>query len=181
MFLPAYYLSLSLLLYLASLFFAGANMSGGYQLSALQMLIYGPWGMPFGLFQWFANPLFALAVLAHRRFRRLALLAGVGALYVALGSFAIERLPDNVSYEFHDVTALGLGFYLWGLALLAFCAGQAWHCWRAQRAQDVPGWRWWDGVVIVALLAVVYAGLQMPALRFEPGAVLMPAEQGQVL
>ena len=72
--MPVFYLSASLLLYLLALFFDGALMSGDRHMPALQMLLYGPWGMPFGLYQWFANPLLALAVLAHRRFRRLAAL-----------------------------------------------------------------------------------------------------------
>ena len=55
--LPVFYLSISLLLYLLALFFDGALMSGGRHMPALQMLLYGPWGMPFGLYQWFANPL----------------------------------------------------------------------------------------------------------------------------
>lgn len=91
---------------------------------ALQMLLYGPWGVPFGLYQWFANPLLVLAVLAHRRFRRLALLLGVCALYTALSSLGIERLPDNHSYAFRDVTGFGVGFYLWSLAIPVFCLGR---------------------------------------------------------
>ena len=75
--MPVFYLSISLLLYLLALFFDGALMGGERHMPALQMLLYGPWGMPFGLYQWFANPLLALAILAHRRFRRLALLAGL--------------------------------------------------------------------------------------------------------
>jgi hypothetical protein len=51
----------------------------------------------------------ALAVLAHRRFRRLALACGLLALYLAASSFAVERLPDNQSYAFHDLSGFGAG------------------------------------------------------------------------
>ncbi len=174
--LPRYYLSLSLLLYLACLFCTGAHLVGGAQMPSLQMLLYGPWAMPFGLFQWFANPLFALAVLAHRRFRRLALLAGLAALYLALSGLGIERLPDNVSYAFDDVAALGLGFYLWVLALFGFSAGQGWWCWKARRAGEVPGWQWPDLALLAALALTIYTAAGMPSLQFEPGRILLPPE-----
>ncbi|MDZ3993679.1 hypothetical protein [Pseudomonas sp. Teo4] len=179
--MPAFYLTLSLALYLLSLAFDGALLSGGRSMPALQMLLYGPWGVPFGLFQWFANPLLALAILAHRRYRRLALVCGLGALYLAASSFGIERLPDNQSYEFQNRIGFGMGFYLWLMTMLTFCAGQAWHCWKARSAEDMPGWRWLDVALIAALGVTLYAATQMPSLRFEPGKVLMPPEQSQAL
>jgi hypothetical protein len=179
--LPVFYLSISLLLYLLALFFNGAHMNGGHHMPALQMLLYGPWGLPFGLHQWFANPLLALAILAHRRFRRLALLAGLAAAYLAGSSFGITRLPDNQTYEFHDLSGFGAGFYLWLAAMGVFCLGQAWHCWKARSAEDMPGWNWLDVALIAALGVAVYAATQMPALQFEPGKVLMPPVQPQTL
>ncbi|WP_449429771.1 hypothetical protein [Pseudomonas putida] len=179
--MPAFYLTCSLALYLLSLGFDGAMMGAGRHMPALQMLLFGPWGMPFGLFQWFANPLWVLAILAHQRFRRLALVCGLGALYLAASSFGIERLPDNQSYEFHDLSGFGAGFYLWLLAMLVFCVGQAWHCWKARSANEMPGWRWLDVALIAALGVTMYLAMQMPSLRFEPGMVLMPPEPGQAL
>ncbi|AGZ36963.1 hypothetical protein C4Q28_05740 [Pseudomonas sp. SWI6] len=175
--MPAFYLTLSLALYLLCLAFDGALMGADRHMPALQMLLYGPWGVPFGLFQWFANPLLALAFLSHRRFRRLALGLGLGALYLAASSFGIERLPDNISYEFHERTGFGAGFYLWLAAIVVFCAGQAWQCWKARSRDDVPGWNWLDVALIAALGVTFYAATQMPSLRFEPGKVLMPPEQ----
>lgn len=179
--MPVFYLSISLLLYVLALFFDGALMSGERHMPALQMLLYGPWGMAFGLFQWFANPLLALAILAHRRFRRLALLAGWAAVYLAASSFGIDRLPDNQSYAFHERTGFGAGFYLWLAAMVVFCVGQAWHCCKARSANDMPGWSWLDVALIAALAVTLYAATQMPSLRFEPGNVLMPPEQPQTL
>lgn len=179
--MPVFYLSISLLLYLLALFFDGVLMSGNHHMPALQMLLYGPWGVPFGLYQWFANPLLALAILAHRRFRRLALLFGLGALYLAASSFGIERLPDNQSYEFHDFAGFGAGFYQWLVAMLVFCLGQAWHCWKARSTDDMPGWTWLDVALIAALGVAMYSATQMPSLHFEPANVLMPPEQPQTL
>ncbi|MFB4394619.1 MULTISPECIES: hypothetical protein [unclassified Pseudomonas] len=179
--MPAYYLTTSLLLYLLALAFDGALMGAGRHMPALQMLLYGPWGVAFGLYNWFANPLLALAVLAHRRCRRLALGLGVLALYLAASSLAIERLPDNVSYAFQDLTGFGVGFYLWLLSIVVFCAGQLWWCWKARSAADVPGWRWLDVALIAALGVTLYAATQMPSLRFEVDKVLMPPEPSQAL
>ncbi|MDF0730231.1 hypothetical protein P0Y43_05735 [Pseudomonas entomophila] len=179
--MPAYYLTFSLLLYLLALAFDGALMGAGRHMPALQMLLYGPWGVAFGLHQWFANPLLALAILAHRRFRRLALALGLLALYLAASSFAIERLPDNISYAFQDVTGFGAGFYLWLAAMGVFCAGQAWWCWKARRADDMPGWGWLDVALIAALALALYAGTQMPSLRFEVDKMLMPPAPSQAL
>ncbi|CAG8870860.1 hypothetical protein PS627_04180 [Pseudomonas fluorescens] len=172
--MPARYLTVSLLLYLLSLCFDGAKMTNGGHMPALQMLLYGAWGVPFGLFQWFANPLLALAMLCRRRFRRLALVLGLSALYLVCGTFGIERLPDNRSYAFHDVTALGAGFWLWLVAILVFCAGQGWWCWQARQAAEMPRWRLLDGLLLVILGCALYAATQMPSLRFEPGKALMP-------
>jgi hypothetical protein len=178
--LLAFYLTFSLLLYLLSLCFDAALM-GAWHMPALQMLLYGPWGIAFGLYQWFANPLLALGILAHRRFRWLALMCGLLALYLAFSSLGIERLPDSQSYAFQDVTGFGAGFYLWLGSILVFCAGQGWWCWKARRAADVPGWRWFDVALMAALGVAFYAGTQMPALRFDPHKVVMPPAQRQVL
>lgn len=179
--MPAFYLTITLLLYLVALFFDGASMSDGRHMPALQMLLYGPWGVPFGLLQWFANPLLALGILTHRRFRRFALLLGLGALYLAATSLGIDRLPDNQSYEFHDLTSLAAGFYVWLAAMVVFCLGQGWYCVKARRAADMPGWNWADVTLIAALAVTLYAATQIPSLRFEPSKVLMPPEQPQTL
>ena len=179
--LPGWYLTLSLALYLLSLAFDGAQMSAGRHMPALQMFLYGPWGVPFGMFQWFANPLFGLAILCHRRLRRLALLLGLAALYLAASSFAIERLPDNISYAFSERIGFGAGFYLWLAAMVVFSAGQAWQCAVARSRNDVPAWNWLDVTLIAALAVAAYAATQMPSLQFEPGKVLMPPEPVQTL
>lgn len=175
--MAARYLTLTLILLGVGLCLDGAHMRGGAHMPALQMLIYGPWGVPFGLTQWFANPLFALAILAHRRYRRLSLGLGLWALYLAATSITLERLPDNQSYAFHDVTHLGLGFYLWSSAMVVFCLGQGWQVWTARSRQDVPGWSWPDLVLLVAIGGLVYGATQLDSLRFDSDQVLMPPVQ----
>ncbi|MFT0866918.1 hypothetical protein [Pseudomonas sp. CAM1A] len=166
--MPALYVTFTLLLFLLCLCFDGILMGVDGHMPALQILLMGPWGIAMGLYQWFANPLLGLALLAHRRFRRLALGAGVIALGLALSCLGIERVPDNRSYNFLPLTGFGAGYYLWTLAILLFCLGQAWWCRKVRSARDVPGWRWFDGVLITVLAATIYAGTQMPSLRVQP-------------
>jgi hypothetical protein len=175
--LPVLYVTFTLLLFLLCLCFDGILMGVDGHMPALQILLMGPWGIAFGQYQWFANPLLGLALLAHRRFRRLALTAGVIALGLALSCLGIERVPDNRSYNFLPLTGFGAGYYLWTLAILLFCVGQAWWCRKVRSAADVPGWRWFDGVLITVLVATIYAGTQMPSLRVQPsGADELPEQ-----
>ena len=179
--MPVFYLTISLCLYVLSLCFDGVLMASGRHMPALQILIYGPWGITLGEYQWFANPLLALAILCHRRFRWLALVCGLAALYLALSSLGVARLPDNHSYDFQNVVGFGAGFYLWLAAIVVFCAGQGWWCWKARNASDVPGWRWLDVALMAAIGVAFYAATQMPSLRFEPHKVMMPPEPQQTL
>lgn len=161
-----FYLSISLLFYLLALCFDAVQLSGGTAVPALLMLLQGPWGIVFGLFGWFANPLFGLALLVRRRLRWFSLLLGLWSLYLALASHGIERLPDNQSYNFHDVTGFAAGYYLWVLAIGTFCAGQAWWCSRG-RGAEVPRWSLVDGGLALLLLVVVILGLRDASLRFD--------------
>lgn len=179
--LPAFYLTLSLCIYLLSLGFDAVLMASGRHMPALQILIYGPWGITLGEYQWFANPLLALAILAHRKFRKLALVCGLAALYLAVSSLGVERLPDNQSYDFQNVVGFGVGFYLWLAAIVAFCAGQLWWCYKARHANEVPGWRWLDVALMAAIGLAFYAATEMPSLRFEPNKVMRPPQPQQAL
>ena len=161
-----FYVTLSLLLYLLALCFDAVQLSGGNVMTSLQVLLQGPWGIVFGLFGWFANPLFGLALLVRRRWRWLSLLLGLWALYLAVISHGIQRLPDNINYSFHDVTGFAAGYYLWAFGIGAFCAGQAWWCSRG-RTVEVPRWGLPDGGLAVLLLVVVMIGLRDENLRFD--------------
>lgn len=169
------YVSLTLLLFLASLCFNAMYMTGDGRLHALQALLYGPWGIAFGMFGWFANPLLGLAILLHRRWRWASLVVGVGALYLALTCFAIDRMPDNRSYNFVNLTHFAPGFYLWLLSIVGFCLGQAWWCRQARQGVPMPGWYWHDAVLAVVLGVVIHFSLQAPSLRFEINRALEPA------
>lgn len=175
--MPQYYVSITLLLYLLSLCFDAVSLVGGSHMSALQMLLYGPWGVVFGLFGWFANPLLGLAILSRRRprLRWLSLLFSVAALYLGLASLGLERLPDNNSYKFLDVSHFGPGYYLWLLALVSFCAGQAWSCRQALRGIEIPRWRLLDIGLACLLNVVVVLATQDSTLHFKVERALEPA------
>lgn len=160
------YVSLSLQFYLLALCFDAVQLSGGNQVTSMQALFQGPWGVVFGLFGWFANPLYGIALLLRRRLRWLSLFLGVWALYLALASHGIQRLPDNINYSFHDVSAFAVGYYLWLLAIAAFCIGQAWWCSRGRNA-EVPRWGVVEGGLAVMLLVVMMLGLRDENLRFD--------------
>lgn len=160
-----YYVSITLLIYLLALCFDAVRMTGGNSMAALQMLIYGPWGVVFGMFGWFANPLLGLALLLRRRFRWPSLVIAGWALYLALASWNLDRLPNNRSYDFFDVTGFAAGYYLWVLAIAAFCAGQAWWCYRGR--DEVPRWSLPDGGLAVLLVTVVVMATQNDSLRFK--------------
>lgn len=162
-----YYVSITLLLYLLALCFDAVKLAGGSSLAALQVLLYGPWGMAFGLFGWFANPLLGLALLLRRRLRWLSLLLGLWALYLACASWSLQRLPDNRSYAFQEVTALGVGYHLWVLALLAFCVGQAWCCRQARRGMELPRWHLLDAALAALLATTVVLASQDADLHFQ--------------
>jgi len=168
------YVSLTLLLFLASLCFNAMYMTGDGRLHALQALLYGPWGLVFGMYGWFANPLLGLAMLLHRRWRWVSLVLGLAALGLALSSFGIDRMPDNRSYNFVNLTHFAPGFYLWLLAIFGFCLGQAWWCRQARQGVPIPGWHWLDGALIVVLGVVIHFALEAPSLRFEMNRALEP-------
>lgn len=175
------YVSITLALFLASLCFNAMYMTGDGRLHALQALLYGPWGLVFGMFGWFANPLLGLAILVHRRWRWVSLVLGVGALYLALTSFGIERMPDNRSYNFVNLTHFAPGFYIWLLAIFGFCLGQAWWCRQACQGGSIPGWHWLDGTLVVVLGLVISFAIQAPSLRFEIDRALEPPAYVQPL
>ncbi|MDD2060607.1 hypothetical protein N5D52_12775 [Pseudomonas sp. GD03860] len=168
------YISITLLLFLSCLGFNAMYLSGEGRLHALQALLYGPWGIVFGMYGWFANPLLGLAILLHRRWRWLSLLLGGGALVLALTSLGIERVPDNRSYDFLALEHFAPGFYLWLLSILGFCLGQAWWCRTARHGLAIPGWHWLDAVLAVVLGLVIHFAIQAPSLRFEIDRALAP-------
>ncbi|WP_371922222.1 MULTISPECIES: hypothetical protein [Pseudomonas] len=168
------YISITLALFLVSLCFNAMYLTGGGRLHALQALLYGPWGMVFGMFGWFANPLLGLAILLHRRWRWVSLVLGLGALCLALTSFGVDRMPDNRSYNFVYLTHFAPGFYIWLLSILGFCLAQAWWCVQARRGATLPGWHWLDGGLLVVLGLTISFAIEEPGLRFEIDRALEP-------
>lgn len=103
--MPVFYLSISLLLYLLALFFDGALMSGDRHMPALQMLLYGPWGMPFGLYQWFANPLLlAYSTISHLGL--ITLLLGLNSPLAAVA--AVFHILNHATFKASLFMAAGI-------------------------------------------------------------------------
>ncbi|QBF25243.1 hypothetical protein EXN22_05890 [Pseudomonas tructae] len=175
-----FYVAITLGLFVLSLCFDAIYLSGDSRLHALQAMLYGPWGVVMQIYAWFANPLLGLAILAHRRWRWLSLLLGFGALYLALSSLLVERLPNNHSYDFLDVTGFGPGYYLWLASIGFFCAAQAWWCRQVFKGAPIPGWHLLDGGLAIALnVAIVYA-IQSPELHFQLKKVIEPPASVQI-
>ncbi|CAM3670419.1 hypothetical protein ABE525_04700 [Pseudomonas wadenswilerensis] len=175
-----FYVAITLALYLLSLCFDAIYLSGDSRLHALQAMLYGPWGIVMQVFSWFANPLLGLAIITHRRWRWLSLVLGLGALYLALSSLLVERLPNNQSYDFLDVTGFGPGYYLWLASISFFCAAQAWWCRQVLKGAQMPGWHWLDGgLAIVLNITIVYA-IQTPSLHFQLKKVIEPPPPIQI-
>ncbi|GGU64327.1 hypothetical protein GCM10009504_21710 [Pseudomonas laurentiana] len=149
------YLTISLMLFLCSLFFDALELNTGSAFSAMHLLIAGWWGVIFELYGWFANPLFGLALLFRRRWPWLALVIALAAWGLAFSCLWISRVPDNHSYDFARVAGFGWGYYLWFAALTVFAAGQGWHCWQRRQGIEIPRWRMLDWLLLIALNATV--------------------------
>ena len=169
-----FYVAITLALYLLSLSCKAIHLSADGSLHALQVLLLGPWGIVMQIYGWFANPLLGLAILMHRRWRWLALVLGLGALNLGLSALMVERLPDNHSYSFLDVTGFGPGYYLWLLSISFFCVMQAWWCRQGLKGAQLPGWNWLDGGLAIVLNIVIVYAIQTPSLHFQIKKVIEP-------
>lgn len=151
------YLTLSLLLYVACLYFNAYYTDNGGHMSSVWLLVFGLWGIPFEIYGWFANPLFGLALLTHRWFPRVALGLSLLALGLGLWFLRVSTVPDNTpqSYDFVQLTALGVGYYLWIGALALMVLGQALHCRDRREVRQVPRLRIIDWLLLLVVLGVI--------------------------
>lgn len=81
------------------------------------------WAAPMvdGVFSWYANPLFWLALLLWCR-PLLSAIALVGALALALSFLGVEQMSADEAGHMADVLGYGPGYYLWLAALgVALC------------------------------------------------------------
>jgi hypothetical protein len=126
-------------LWLLSLWCPAIKPRGGRSVPGYEILLKGFEATEFGVFAWFANPLFWVAVVcAALRRHRAALLASGLSLFFALQSFAaapLARRQGGPSLEL----AFELGFFVWLAAptLLGSVAGIA--VWRELRERHALG------------------------------------------
>lgn len=112
-------------LWAASLGLPAIRVAGGPELDGLDVLVQGWRGASVGVFAWYSNPLFAVALLAAvlRWPRAAGVASGVG-LVLALTSFAASSLAQSTGGAAPEL-AFGIGFYLWLLPQAVLCG----WCW----------------------------------------------------
>lgn len=118
------------LAWVASLFLPGADVAGGPSVSGLEVLARGWRGAESGVFAWYANPLFIVALaLAAWRFDAAAGALACVACVLALTSFAAAETARGAGVAVPPLS-LAAGFYLWLIALIALAAVSWLRVWR---------------------------------------------------
>jgi len=89
----------------------------------IEALLLGWQGAFVGQFGWFANPVLLAAgvLILFRRFLAGAVVAAVAVIVAAHSPFILhQQVPGDEGNVNHlEVTAFGVGFYLWGASLVA--------------------------------------------------------------
>ena len=118
--------------WIGALFLDALQPEGARPLTGWELLTTGWRGAEAGIWAWFANPLFGLAVclLLMRRAQAAGAVAGV-ALVLALSSLATGALAARAGYVV-PALVFGAGFYLW---LVSLCAMWLW-AWMAAYLLD---------------------------------------------
>lgn len=127
------HLALSVACFAASLALPAYYLGDAFQPQGSASLLFTGWLGPFdGHFSWYANPLYVLALILHRRPRASSLLALL-ALALA-GSFLLHnRIAVSEAPTYQSIVAYGWGYALWLTAFGTLALGQ-WL--RAQGAQS---------------------------------------------
>ena len=94
---------------------------GGAAWTGLELLLQGWEGARHGVFAWFANPLFLVALTAALMRRDVfAGVVSVAAVALALTSLAAEGILRGRMGGVPELT-FGAGFYLWLVAVIGLC------------------------------------------------------------
>ena len=112
-------------LWAVSLGLPAVGVVGGPQLDGFDVLLQGWRGASVGVYAWYANPMFLVALIAA--LLRQTVVAGVvsgAGLVLALTSFAASGLAQSTGGAAPDL-ALRVGFYAWLLPQAALCG----WCW----------------------------------------------------
>lgn len=122
----AYLGRLSVLLYGCSLVLPALLFNSHSPIWGYEVLMWGWWGVLVHQVAWFANPIYASALINYRfKRRKSAITSAAVAVLVGLTSFAADGWWFNEAGP-TSITALGPGFYAWilsfGCLLLAAIA-----------------------------------------------------------
>lgn len=123
-------------LWLLALLLPAIAPRGGRNMPGYEILLSGIKATDFGVFAWFANPLFWIAFgLALAKYHRAALVISGLSLFFALQSFAAAPLARRLGAPAVDI-AFDVGFFVWLAAPALLGASSAFAVWR--RLHDRP-------------------------------------------
>jgi len=121
--LPKFFLFLSMLSFVVSLFLSTFFTSNGDIIGGW-VFILGWMGIIVFQFAWYANPLNILALLIFESRPRLSVLLSLLALVIASETFTFHEIPTGLFTGIHSdkmfIKELGLGFYSWYLSQILF-------------------------------------------------------------
>ena len=89
-------------------------------ISGYWVLFTGWLGLVFFQFAWYANPLILLAILQAKGCPKTSILLGLFALALASETFLFYEIPTGINQEKMYIKELGIGFFIWYLALILF-------------------------------------------------------------
>lgn len=112
----------ALLLYVISLLLPAIDGSGFPAFSGMDVLRQGASGWRDGVFAWYANPAFLIAVLAcWFRYSKAALAVAIVGMLLALSSFTAESTAESAGRSI-PAFSFAIGFYLWLMAFVGIIA-----------------------------------------------------------
>jgi hypothetical protein len=117
-------------LWLLALLLPAIDPRGGRNMPGYEILLSGIKAADFGVFAWFANPLFWIAfACALFQYHRAALVISGLSLFFALQSFAAAPLARRLGAPAVDI-AFDVGFFVWLAAPALLGAVSAFTVWR---------------------------------------------------
>ena len=116
---------LGIALYASCLFFTAYYLREIREPQAASAALAIGWlGILDGHFSWYANPLFIIAIIINRKHPTLSLLLGVLALLLVLSFLNHKRIVVSEAPTYANITAYGIGYFLWALSIAVFLTGQ---------------------------------------------------------
>ncbi len=116
---------LSIVSFVASLFFEAFDTSASNFKTGLECLVLGWLGMIYGVgFEWVANPLLFLAwIFWVKKLRVEAILTSAGATIVMLSFLRSHSIAIDEGGSLHPIMVVGPGFWLWVASAILMLVG----------------------------------------------------------